>query len=70
MVNGAKGLDVADDTPFSEENEPTVVYQKGRSRPLGEVSFLLGRLKGQTLARTRLVFAAELRDEIVRAVGL
>jgi HD superfamily phosphohydrolase len=66
----AVGLDVAEDTPFSEENEPIVVYQKGRPLPLGEVSFLLGRLKGQTLSRTRLVFAAELRDDIVRAVGL
>ena len=64
------GLDVAEDTPFDGEDEPLVVYAKGKARPLSEVSFLLGRLRGQTLSRTRLIFAAELRDEIVQAVGV
>ena len=36
---------------------------------LSEVSFLLSRLKGETLARVRLVFAPELREAITGAVG-
>jgi len=34
------------------------------------VSFLLARLAGQVLTRVRLVFAAELRDDITAALGL
>lgn len=64
------GLDVATNCPFSTENQPMVVYAKGPARPLGEVSFLLGRLLGQELTRTRLVFPGEYRDEIIRAVGV
>jgi HD superfamily phosphohydrolase len=64
------GLDVAEDTPFGGEGEPlTVVYAKGPARPLHEVSFLLGRIAGQTLSRVRLVLAPELRDEITHALG-
>jgi uncharacterized protein len=64
------GLDVASDTPFGGESEPLmVVFQKGPARPLSDVSFILARLAGQVLSRTRLVFAAELRDEITRALG-
>ena len=62
------GLDVAGDVPFEAESEPLVVYAKGKSRPLSEVSFLLSRLKGETLARVRLVFAPELREAITNAL--
>jgi HD superfamily phosphohydrolase len=46
-----------------------VVYAKGRARPLHEVSFLLGRLAGQTLSRVRLILAPELREPVTRALG-
>jgi len=63
------GIDVASDTPFPEGPEPMVVFAKGPPRRLSEVSFLLSRLVGQTLSRTRLLFVPELRDEIVSAVA-
>ncbi len=63
------GIDVASDVPFDAEEEPYVVYSKGPARPLSEVSFLLSRLKGETLERVRLLFAAELRDEITAAMS-
>ncbi len=66
------GLDLATVTPFADEgDEPLlVVYQKGPARPLHEVSFLLGRLRDQLLTRARLVVTPEIREEVVRAVGL
>ncbi len=65
------GLDVASDTPFGAESDPLmVVFAKGPQRPLSEVSFLLARLAGQVLTRVRLVFAAELREDITAALGL
>jgi hypothetical protein len=63
------GIDVATDVPFESDEEPLVVYAKGPARPLSEVSFLLSRLKGETLERVRLVFAPELRDAITTALG-
>jgi HD superfamily phosphohydrolase len=64
------GLDVATDVPFGGEAEPLlVVFAKGPPRPLSEVSFLLTRLAGQILSRVRLVFAPELREDIVRALA-
>jgi hypothetical protein len=62
------GIDVATDVPFESEEEPLVVYAKGPPRPLSEVSFLLSRLKGETLERVRLVFAPELREKITSAL--
>ena len=64
------GLDVASDTPFGAEAEPlVVVYQKGPARPLSDVSFLLARLAGQVMSRVRLIIAAELRDDVTRALS-
>jgi HD superfamily phosphohydrolase len=64
------GLDVAEDVPFGgEEEELMVVYAKGPVRPLRDVSFLLGRLAGQTLSRVRLVFVPELREKITNALA-
>ena len=34
-----------------------------------DVSFILGRLSGETLTRTRLVFPKELRDEVLAHLG-
>jgi uncharacterized protein len=62
------GLDVARVVPFEEKEALQVVFQKGAPRALRDVSFLLGRLSGQTLERTRLILAPELRDEVTRAL--
>jgi HD superfamily phosphohydrolase len=65
------GLDVASDTPFGAEADPLmVVFAKGPARPLSDVSFLLTRLAGQVLSRTRLIIAPELRDDVTRALGM
>jgi HD superfamily phosphohydrolase len=64
------GLDVAADTPFGAEPDPlVVVYAKGPARPLSDVSFLLARLAGQVMSRVRLIIAAELREEVTKALG-
>jgi uncharacterized protein len=65
------GIDIATDEPFAGGEAPfMVVYAKGPARPLHEVSFLLGRLAGQVLSRSRLVLAPELRDAVTDALGL
>lgn len=65
------GIDMAIDEPFAGGEAPLmVVYAKGPARPLHEVSFLLGRLAGQVLSRSRLVLAGELRDAVTDALGL
>jgi HD superfamily phosphohydrolase len=64
------GLDVAADTPFGAEPDPLmVVFAKGPTRPLSDVSFLLARLAGQVMSRVRLIVAPELRDEIAQALS-
>ena len=63
------GLDVASDTPFASEGAPWVVFAKGPPRRLSDVSFLLSKIKDERLSRTRLVFAAELRDALTRAIA-
>jgi hypothetical protein len=45
------------------------VFPNGKSRALSEVSFLLGRLRSEKMERVRLVFAPELRERIIGAVG-
>jgi hypothetical protein len=65
------GLDVATDTPFSDDDgTPLVIFAKGRPRRLRDVSFLLGRLSGQVLSRVRLVMAPELRERVTEALKL
>jgi hypothetical protein len=64
------GLDVAADTPFSDRDDPlTVVFPRGSARKPGDVSFLLGRLRGETVVRRRLIFAPELREAVRDAVA-
>ncbi len=59
------GLDVATDVPLSTGKDPLhVVFRKGPSRPVEEVSFVLGRLADQRLRRTRLVITPELRNAV------
>jgi HD superfamily phosphohydrolase len=64
------GLDVAEDVPFSAKTELRVIFPDGRGRELSEVSFLLGRLRGERLRRVRLVFAPELRPRLREALAL
>jgi HD superfamily phosphohydrolase len=64
------GLDVAQDTPFSDSDDPlTVVFPRGVTRKPGDVSFLLGRLRDETVIRARLIFAPELRDAVRAAIN-
>jgi HD superfamily phosphohydrolase len=65
------GLDFANVEPFGGAEDPLMVfYAKGPARPLHEVSFLLGRLAGQSLSRVRLVLSPELRAPVTHALGL
>jgi hypothetical protein len=64
------GLDAASTVAFDDAEDPlTVVFPNGKSRALSEVSFLLGRLRGERMERVRLVFAPELREQIAAAIG-
>lgn len=63
------GIDVAEDVPFSARTELRVIFPDGRGRELSEVSFLLGRLRGERLRRVRLVFAPELRPRLREALA-
>ncbi|WP_437681346.1 HD domain-containing protein [Sorangium sp. So ce131] len=62
------GVDVAEDTPYAEDESLLVVYPKGRPRRPAEVSFLLDRLRNETMTRTRILFAPELRDAVREAL--
>lgn len=61
------GLDVATDVPYAEDDSLHVVFPQGRPRPPSEVSFLLDRLRNETLTRCRIIFAPELRDTMREA---
>ena len=62
------GLDVAEDTPYSDDSSLSVLFRDGRSRRPAEVSFVLDRLRDETLTRVRLVFAAELKPRVLDAL--
>jgi HD superfamily phosphohydrolase len=60
------GLDAPSLVAFDDEHDPlTVIFPDGTERKPGDVSFLLGRLRGQTLLRSRLLFPEELRAPIL-----
>jgi uncharacterized protein len=60
------GLDEAVDIPFDNAKEPLkVIFPDNVARTPRDVSFILGRLSGETLTRTRLVFPKELRAEVL-----
>lgn len=64
------GIDEAKDTPFDDTKDTlTVIFPDRVARAPRDVSFILGRLSGETLTRTRLVFPLELRDEITARFG-
>ena len=56
------GLDEASDTPYPDDESLMVVFSRGRTRRPAEVSFLLDRLRNETITRVRVIFAPELRD--------
>jgi len=62
-------LDRASDGTYPAHAALRVIFPDGRERDLSEVSFLLGRLRGQVLTRTRLLFAPELREAIGAELG-
>lgn len=62
------GLDVAEDKPYADDDSLRVLFPKGRARHPADVSFLLARLRGQTVTRVRIIFAPELRESIREAL--
>lgn len=64
------GVDAPSVVAFEETKAPPLVrFRDGTEQLPSEVSFLLGRLKGETLTRPRLLFADELRVDVERALG-
>jgi HD superfamily phosphohydrolase len=64
------GLDEASDTPFDDRKETLrVLFPNGHSESPGDVSFLLGRLRGQQMSRIRLIFPREIRGELLAAIN-
>lgn len=64
------GLDEAVDVPFDSTQEPLeVIFPHNVARSPRDVSFILGRLSGETLTRTRLVFPKELRSDVLAHLG-
>jgi len=62
------GLDVASDTPYADDASLKVMFPKGRARLPSEVSFLLDRLRNETITRVRIIFAPELREAMREAL--
>jgi hypothetical protein len=61
-------LDVAVDTPYSDDSSLAVIFGRGRARRPAEVSFVLDRLRDETLTRVRLIFAPELKERVEDAL--
>ncbi len=65
--------DVTSDTPYPEpaDDSPEGLWVSIRHQPirrLGDISFLLGELRNKRIESARLVFAAELRDDVLAAI--
>lgn len=64
------GLDRAVLVPFDEVRDGLrVIFPNGSSHAPGDVSFVLGRLRGERLERIRLLFPPEIRDDLLRRLG-
>lgn len=66
-------LDVTSDTPYTEpeDDSPEGLWVSIRHQPiqrLGDISFLLGELRNKCIETPRLIFAEELRDEVLGAI--
>ena len=62
------GLDQASDTPYADDESLSVVFPRGRPRRPSDVSFLLARLRNETITRSRIIFAPELREAMREAL--
>lgn len=62
------GLDVASDTPYADDSSLSVIYPGRRPRHPAEVSFVLDRLRDETLSRVRLIMAPELEPRLREAL--
>ena len=67
-------LDVTSDIPYAEPDDDAaeglwVSIRHQRIRRLGDISFLLGELRNKRIDSSRLIFAAELRDDVVSAIA-
>lgn len=64
------GLDMPSVATFDDSNDPlTVLFPDGSERRPAEVSFLLGRLRGQTLSRPRVIYPPEIREPLLLELG-
>jgi HD superfamily phosphohydrolase len=64
------GLDVPSVATFDDSKDPlTVLFPDGSERRPGEVSFLLSRLRGQTLSRPRVIYPPEVREALLSELG-
>lgn len=64
------GLDVPSVATFDDSKDPlTILFPDGSERRPSEVSFLLSRLRGQTLARPRVIYPHEIRDALLAELG-
>jgi len=66
-------LDIAEDVPYSEPTDGSsdgmwVTLRHQPLQRLGDASFLLGELRNKRIERSRLIFPAEFRDEVVAAM--
>jgi hypothetical protein len=59
---------VAEDVPYADDQSLTVLFGGRRARHPAEVSFVLDRLRDETLRRVRVMFAPELRDRVREAL--
>jgi uncharacterized protein len=63
------GIDRAVLVPFDEASDGLkVIFPNGASHNPGDVSFVLGRLRGERLERVRLIFPKEIRDDLLAKV--
>ncbi|MSP24622.1 MAG: HD domain-containing protein [Myxococcales bacterium] len=61
-------LDLATVTPYEEDRSLMVHFGRGPHRCPSEVSFVLDRVKNESLTRVRLVFPGEVRERVQQAL--
>jgi HD superfamily phosphohydrolase len=64
------GLDAPSADTFDDSKDKlTVLFPDQTEHRPGEVSFLLGRLRGQTLCRPRVIYPPEIREHLLEELG-
>ena len=66
-------LDIAEDVPYQEPTDQSpeglwVILRHQPPQRLGDASFLLAQLRNKRIRRPRLIFPAELRDDVLEAM--